>query len=555
MKKFFALVVAFATLLVACEPSGGESVAKSNIKLVATSLVNVGAEGDTRTVNYTITEEVAGAEVKASADVSWISDYVYGDGEVTYTVAANNTTEQRIGKVTLSYADSKATFAVMQAAGEEYKPRLEVLSAHAVEFTPLANEAEISYTISARGENEFPTATTDASWITIAEEIGVDTIAYSVAANTSQELRVATIDVSFEDYTISVEVTQLAALNEVSLHASNTVAHVGDSVEFTVIYGSEDVTAAADIYRRDGDNPIKIEGHSVALDTVGEHSFYAVYNDNTSKDVVITIMSADAPAFPEDTMPMNFNFKHRVLLVQHTGTACPNCPRMTTALRDLMKDKNYGTYFNIAASRSYTSSDPAYSIEAKTIWNYYKSTCIDLTGYPSATFNFQYVGVAGGTVQSLSSHLDKVYNADGVDAGVALGAEVVGEKVLVSVSLKSAVAANYHLALWVLEDDVYGYQSGASESWMHYHNNCFRAWLGEGSRSDISGVNWGEVAEKSISHKVYEIPVENDWVKDNLKVLAIISRPTTSGKYEVVNTTVCKVGDSASFNYTSKDIM
>lgn len=42
---------------------------------------------------------------------------------------------------------------------------------------------------------------------------------------------------------------------------------------------------------------------------------------------------------PADPKPASISFSHRILLVQHTGTYCPNCPRLMTSLKELALDE------------------------------------------------------------------------------------------------------------------------------------------------------------------------------------------------------------------------
>ena len=138
------------------------------------------------------------------------------------------------------------------------------------------------------------------------------------------------------------------------------------------------------------------------------------------------------------------------------------------------------------------------------------------------------------------------------DAGVAVAAKLDGDKVVVSASLKSKRARHFKFNVLLLEDNIYGSQYGATESWMNYHNNAIRSSYAPITSSDISGTEWGYVGASSVQHKVIELPIENSRiVKSNCKVLVIITAQDANydNKYEVVNTTMCELDQSVPFEY------
>ena len=121
-----------------------------------------------------------------------------------------------------------------------------------------------------------------------------------------------------------------------------------------------------------------------------------------------------------------------------------------------------------------------------------------------------------------------------------------------SASLKSQEADRYKFNILLLEDNIYGKQYGASESWMHTHNNAIRESYADIQYTDITGTEWGYVTAGSTTHKVIELPISNSkWVKQNCKVLVIIAAKSAEhdNMYEVVNTTMCGLDESKPFEY------
>ena len=139
------------------------------------------------------------------------------------------------------------------------------------------------------------------------------------------------------------------------------------------------------------------------------------------------------------------------------------------------------------------------------------------------------------------------------DEECALAAKLEGDKIVVSASVKSSVSQNIKLSLWMLEDDIYASQSNATASWMHNHHSVLRDAPTGVSKSDISGIDFGYVEAGTTLSRVLEFDflLGSSWVRNNMKVIAIISAPSQKydNKYEVITTAMCDFGASTGFDY------
>jgi hypothetical protein len=224
---------------------------------------------------------------------------------------------------------------------------------------------------------------------------------------------------------------------------------------------------------------------------------------------------------------------------------------MMESLKTIEEDPAYNDYFNIAMAHSYNTSDPAYSNTALTMRYYYQKTLYVLTGFPTLTYNYQYGDSAGSNISYVKNHFNKL-KKESADAAVAVAAELVGDKIVVSASLKSKESRSYKFNILLLEDDIYGKQSGAYYTWMNTHNNAIRASYAAVTQADITGTEWGYVSAETTSNKVFEMTIgDSRVVKANCKVLVIIAAQDSQygNKYEVVNTTMCDLGESKPFEY------
>lgn len=98
-----------------------------------TKPATVAAEGADVTITYAITNPVAGAELTASTDVDWITDIdCTVDGEVSFTVAPNETEDNRSTLITLSYPGANNVTVSISQSG--------ILSAGSVTVSMVASE-------------------------------------------------------------------------------------------------------------------------------------------------------------------------------------------------------------------------------------------------------------------------------------------------------------------------------------------------------------------------------------------------------------------------------
>ena len=519
---------------------------ESNL-IVNTSIIVVDAEGGEGEILYTISQPVEGVEVEVTTTSEWISDIAVAES-IRFTVEPNTTSESRVAIINIYYGADKCSVGVQQSGTNGGVDDIYIaVQSRKVKVSAVGGEQSVDYAIIGGTEGAIVEAVADVNWIT---DINVDSesVAFVVAKNISSKQREATLTLSYESASATVTVTQEGAVNEVVLTASTTTPRVGESVKFSVVYGGEDVTAEAkicDYYTKEEvANPLK-------FDEVGERAFEAKYDGKTSKLVSIVVNPANTPDFPVDGDEDNYNFKYRMLLIDHTGTDCGYCPYMMESLKTIEEDPAYNDYFNVAMAHSYNTSDPAYSNTALTMRYYYQKTLKVLTGFPTLTYNYQYGDSAGSNISYVKNHFGKL-KKESTDAAVAVAATLDGDKVIVSASLKSKEARSYKFNILLLEDDIYGKQYGAWETWMSTHNNAIRASYAAVSQTDISGEDWGYVAAETTSRKVFEMKIEdNRVVKANCKVLVIIAAKDANynDKYEVVNTTMCGLDESKPFEY------
>ena len=179
----------------------------------------------------------------------------------------------------------------------------------------------------------------------------------------------------------------------------------------------------------------------------------------------------EIPTLPTDPQPDNISFNHKIMLLQHTGTACPNCPRLMVSLKELASDKAYAERYQHVAAHSYNTDDPAYSKAASQISGQSRA-------YPDLSFNLGAEGTGNDTsLPTIKKYIDQLHK-NSAEVGISAAAGLSDNIITVNVQIKAAVDNNYRVTAWLLEDGIEAEQDGATAEWMHTHGNALRAFSG-----------------------------------------------------------------------------
>lgn len=298
-----------------------------------------------------------------------------------------------------------------------------------------------------------------------------------------------------------------------------------------------DVTDDVEIYYEGSDKPVQSADFKTSQ--AGEYVFYALRGLTLSNKVTVKALKG-VSALPEDPSPESVDFRHRMMLLQHTGNECPNCPRLMDELRKLSLDESYNSLYHHVASHSYNTNDAAYSSAAASL-----SKVLNTTGYyPWLTYNL--TTEEGYTADEFRAAIDRLH-MDVAQAGVAAAVSSVDNSIYVNVAMKAGEASKYRVAVWLLEDNIRSLQSGATASWQNMHDNCLRAMFGNNRTECIYGTNVGNLEAGQSCDFIAAFDLEKGWVAENCKVMVIAV--AGSGDYDLVNCTVCPVGESVSYDY------
>ncbi len=257
-----------------------------------------------------------------------------------------------------------------------------------------------------------------------------------------------------------------------------------------------------------------------------------------------TPADAEIPELPSDPQAGNTSFKHRMLLLQHTGAECPNCPLLMASLKELSEDAAYNGLYNHVASHSYSTNDPGYTDAASKI-----SRAFGHGYWPDLTFNLTKENLEGMTnIVALKSGIDKRVK-EHADAGISAAVKQYGDNLGINVGIKVAKTNTYRIAVWLLEDGIEAEQKGAAAGWMHIHGNVLRTMAGTSLNKQIYGENLGVVKAGETSGQSFTVALDKTWKAENCKVLLIVNADDSDGRFDLANSAVCPVGSSIQYEY------
>jgi hypothetical protein len=156
-------------------------------------------------ITYKLENPVQGVEVSVKANASWISNLKANNGTISFLVAANDG-DAREGKITAEYGPLSFSVTVKQSEYVAPAPVL-VIDSSDNEFQAEGGDGEIAYHVDNAVEGTEVAATTEAEWITI-NSVADGIVAYTVAANETENIRDGIITVTYGELSESVAVKQ-----------------------------------------------------------------------------------------------------------------------------------------------------------------------------------------------------------------------------------------------------------------------------------------------------------------------------------------------------------
>ncbi len=245
--------------------------------------------------------------------------------------------------------------------------------------------------------------------------------------------------------------------------ASFIVVSTSSSVEFTVMYGSKDITSNSDvmIYQKTTSGSERLDTNSFVVSRAGTYTFYAIYGNYMSEEISVTGITNLPDAAPDAYPDKYDSFHKRVLGTLGTGTWCSNCPTLMSPIHDflettddfVMSEAHYGDIMDCTASSSVIS-------------------LLGISGFPTLYLSMSSSSANTINNGSTTAVINKAVSeklAVAAKTGISVNTSYDGSVVCVRADVKVGETGQYRIGALLVEDDVYALQTNATEDWMNYH--------------------------------------------------------------------------------------
>lgn len=197
--------------------------------VISQASVEVPASGGEASVTYTLENAIAGEKFRISSDDEWVDSFNQDEpGVISFTVAPNDTPEERTTNVAVAYGSATAGFVVTQAAADPEAPVFTVEQTE-VRMTCSGGEAKVTYTIENPVDGETVVASCQEDWISDIDTSVGGEVSFSVAANPSDE-RTAALKLTYAGITRTVDIIQEAQAAPFEVRVENITETSADIV-------------------------------------------------------------------------------------------------------------------------------------------------------------------------------------------------------------------------------------------------------------------------------------------------------------------------------------
>lgn len=316
-----------------------------------------------------------------------------------------------------------------------------------------------------------------------------------------------------------------------------------EEVTFRVMFGSQDVTAETSctlIRSLDGNQSYMAGGvNKFSTTAPGTYTFKARYyyagahySDNEIEIVATPYFTGEEE-----------HYLQRVLGVYFTSTGCTSCPTASKGLSNLLQA--YPGMISIVAFHDDMVVDDPMKIEETAVFN---AALGGFQGLPRLFWNMRTGTDIIGPVFT-DSYLEELGQYT-PSCGVAVSAayDETSRKLDIELGIKSNIAAAYRYLVFLVEDDVDGYeQAGVNGSYLH--QNVIRDVLVKSASGEK--INNGLPLPVGVEVKASKSAVlDRSWNADNMRVV-VAAMLSSDGGFTFVadNVNECAVGSSASYLY------
>lgn len=320
---------------------------------------------------------------------------------------------------------------------------------------------------------------------------------------------------------------------EVQLLPSTTtiVANGKDVTTFQVLYGANDVSAEAEIALISHPE-LGWSGNKFSTTEAGEYVFSASYRGMTSEEVKIVA---------EEPVVIISRFERHLCVMDLTGAWCTFCPEGFRKLNYYCTKAAWKGVVHLLALHDNTQGDdpmglPLTSEIMSEFGNY---------GFPMFVTDLRDSGSLTANLADIEPSFYRSVEEYPACSDVKIATSLNDRLLSVDVTLFAEAAGEWSVNVFLVEDGIISPQKdGSIISEEYIHNHVARALLNSNWRGD----RLGRLSADQESSKSYTITLEEEWVADNMYVMAL----AMDSEGYVNNVAVCPLGESVEYKYLSK---
>jgi hypothetical protein len=318
-----------------------------------------------------------------------------------------------------------------------------------------------------------------------------------------------------------------------------------EKVTFSVTADEEDVTSSASIFRKDEDADEPLEGTTFVTDEPGTHRFYAIYNEDTTEVVQVEALYVALP------------FRRQYLIMQFSGTVCPNCPLMTDAIKSAQQELASSRMVHAICLHLYGKH--CHSTLAGAIAEIANGLSPD-DWFPSSLIDLrEEVGLyQTGTSKFLTDALKRSGTAP-AETGIAIESQINGTSIDFKVKIRTTRAGQYRFYAFIVEDQVKHGQRvpvdgvpGGEWDGTYVHDNVATYVIPDADPR--TGVTLGEIEPGKETVQTFSIETGRIDAKrkvnlSNCRIIGYTLKPSDEGEYVLDNVVSCPADGSIRYVY------
>lgn len=339
-----------------------------------------------------------------------------------------------------------------------------------------------------------------------------------------------------------------------TMEVDNTIIPINTGrATFTIKFNGKAVESGYKIYKNGTETKLPTDANKKpyfeSKDT-GTFTFYVTYNITEStkdKPISVQVINDAIPDRAEDPNPTSTSFKRRAMVMQFTGTECPNCPYLIEPLENMAADANYKDKFVWTAIHTYNPTTdlaaPCNSADQQKL-----GSTFGVSSYPTVLVDIGAKVMAYSSPALNLSNLQKAVDnsvANPASAGISatMTLDENNRVVTARVSVKAKDAKVYNVGMWLIEDNIEQKQAGSTKP-KDFHDNAVR-YVARGTDGSTNYIGYPLNEGKAMSagqvcDYVFTVNISNQSIPFANCQLVFFVTTSTGNSYTVVNSAVTK---------------